>query len=102
MRVLVVMVMLMFVFVRVLVFVIMFMLVSVVVGTHLGRSFSRQSTSAIFAHYSISKEANSISRPARRSPLGLWQAGHSPKKSSDWNSFEQAVHQKRAGTCSIS
>jgi hypothetical protein len=33
--------------------------------------FSGQSASAIFTHQSISKEANSISRPARSSPLGL-------------------------------
>jgi hypothetical protein len=35
------------------------------------RSFSGQSASAIFTHQSISKEATSISRPARSSPLGL-------------------------------
>ena len=35
------------------------------------RSFAGQSASAILTHQSISKEATSISRPARSSPLGL-------------------------------
>jgi hypothetical protein len=43
----------------------------VVMGAYTCRSFSGQSASAILTHYSISKEATSISRPARRSPLRL-------------------------------
>ena len=49
--------------------VLMFMLV--VMSAYTCRSFSGQSASAILTHYSISKEATSISRPARRSPLRL-------------------------------
>jgi hypothetical protein len=45
--------------------------VLVVMGAYAYRSFSGQSASAIFTHYSISKEASSISRPARSSPLKL-------------------------------
>jgi hypothetical protein len=43
----------------------------VVMGAYTCRSFSGQSASAILTHYSISKEATSISRPARSSPLRL-------------------------------
>jgi nitrogen fixation protein FixH len=41
----------------------------VVMGAYACRSFSGQPASAIFTHQSISKEATSISRPARSSPL---------------------------------
>ena len=41
-----------------------------------------QTATAFFTHYSISIEASSISRPARRSPLGWWHSGHSANKSS--------------------
>ena len=47
------------------------------------RVFAWQSASAVFTHYSISSEATSISRPARRLPLGSWQSGHSANISSD-------------------
>jgi hypothetical protein len=43
----------------------------VVMSAYTGRSFSGQSASAIITHQSISKEASSISRPARSSPLKL-------------------------------
>jgi hypothetical protein len=49
--------------------VLVFMLV--VMSTHTNRRFSGQSASAILTHQSISKEASSISRPARSSPLTL-------------------------------
>ena len=54
---------------------------------------SRQSASTISTHQSISNEANSSSRPARISPLGLWHPGHSPNISSLWNSRSQVAHQ---------
>jgi len=76
--------MLMFVLVPVGMSVIMLiMLVGMVVRANPNRVFSRQSASAISTHYSISKEATSISRPARSSPLGVWQSGHSANISSD-------------------
>ena len=43
----------------------------VVMSAYTGRSFSGQTASTILTHYSISKEASSISRPARSSPLRL-------------------------------
>jgi hypothetical protein len=43
----------------------------VVMSAYADRRFSGQSASAIFTHQSISREANSISRPARSSPLGM-------------------------------
>jgi hypothetical protein len=43
----------------------------VVMSAYADRRFSGQSASAIFTHQSISKEASSISRPARSSPLGM-------------------------------
>jgi cell division protein FtsL len=49
--------------------VLMFMLV--VMSAYAHRRFSGQSASAILTHQSISKEASSISRPARSSPLSL-------------------------------
>jgi hypothetical protein len=49
----------------------MIMVVIMLVGTAASRRFSGQPASAIFTHYSISIEANSNSRPDRRSPLGL-------------------------------
>jgi len=63
------------------VFVLMSMFV--LVSAHAYWRFTRQSASAIFTHQSISNEANSISRPARSSPLRLWQSGHSANRSSD-------------------
>ena len=64
-------------------FVRMAMIVLVVLGLDANRFFSRQAASAFFTHQSISIEASSISRPARSSPLGLWQSGHSANISSD-------------------
>lgn len=71
MLVLVAVIMAMVVSMAMLVTVLMFMSMFVVMGAHAYRSFSGQSASAILTHQSISKEANSISRPARRSPLKL-------------------------------
>ncbi len=51
------------------VFVLMGVCVFVSLSTEADRGFTRQSASAVFTHYSISIEANSISRPARNSPL---------------------------------
>src|SRR5215475_4505442 len=84
----VLMLMLMFVFVRVgmsvaMVVVMLTMLMGMAVRANPNWVFSRQSASAISTHYSISKEATSISRPARSSPLGVWQSGHSANISSD-------------------
>ena len=61
----------MMVLVAVLVIMRMVHIVFVVMGTDACRVFSGQTATAIFTHYSISSEASSISRPARRSPLGL-------------------------------
>jgi len=61
----------------------MFMGLLVVMGAHARRILSGQSASAIFTHQSISKEASSISRPARSSPLRLWHSGHSANILSD-------------------
>src|ERR1035441_2897715 len=79
--------------------VLVFMLV--VMSTHTNRRFSGQSASAILTHQSISKEASSISRPARSSPLTMWHPGHSANISSDWNSWVHVRHQNRAGTRSL-
>src|ERR1035441_1816476 len=79
--------------------VLVFMLV--VMSTHTNRRFSGQSASAILTHQSISKEASSISRPARSSPLTMWHPGHSANISSDWNSWVHVRHQNRAGTRSM-
>ena len=59
--------------VRMVMFMVMNLRMSVVVvmSTNANRVFPRQSAAAFFTHYSISIEASSISRPARRSPLGL-------------------------------
>jgi hypothetical protein len=61
----------------------MFMAMFVVMSANAYWRFTRQSASAVFTHQSISNEANSISRPARSSPLNLWQSGHSANISSD-------------------
>src|SRR5262245_42307510 len=53
------------------VWVLMNVFVLVVMSTDPHWVFSRQSAAAIFTHYSISKEASSISLPARKSPL-VW------------------------------
>ena len=47
------------------------------------RFFARQSAAAIFTHYSISREASSSSRPARKSRLGAPHVGQGESKSSD-------------------
>jgi len=47
------------------------MTVFVVMSAYADRRFSGQPASAIITHQSMSKEANSISRPARSSPLRL-------------------------------
>ena len=65
------------------VIVIMRVLVLVVMSAYPYRALPGQSTAAIFTHYSISKEASSISLPARKSPLGWWHLGQSPNMSSD-------------------
>jgi hypothetical protein len=62
--------------------VIMAVLMIMMMSTDTNRIFSGQSAAAFFTHYPISKEASSISLPARSSPLGLWQAGHSLNRSS--------------------
>jgi len=59
------------------------MRVFVVMSTDPHGIFSGQSAAAIFTHYSISKEASSISLPPRKSPLGWWHVGQSPNISSD-------------------
>ncbi len=82
---------LVFVFMRMRVFMLMFVgvpgfvrvRVGMIMGVNPDRVFSRQSASTISTHYSISREATSISRPARSWPLGLWQSGHSANISSD-------------------
>jgi hypothetical protein len=84
---------------RVFVIVLMLVIILVPVGANPHRVFSGQTAAAISAHnqapvrlcsfvislfisFPISIEANSISRPARRSPLNPWQAGHSANISS--------------------
>jgi hypothetical protein len=67
----------------VLMFMRVFMGVLVVMSAYTTRTFAGQPASAVFTHYSISSEANSISRPARSSPLGVWHPGHSANRSSD-------------------
>jgi hypothetical protein len=71
--------------------------VAVTLTSDSNRSLARQTASAIFTHYSISREASSNSRPARSSRLGVWQSGQAANILSAWNSFWQAPHQKRAG-----
>ena len=63
--------------------VIVLMVMVVVVGAYTHRFLSGQPASAFVTHQSISKEASSISRPARSSPLRRWQSGHSANMSSD-------------------
>jgi hypothetical protein len=53
------------------VFMLVLMSMFMVMSAHTYGRLSRQSASAIFTHQSISNEANSISRPARSSLLGL-------------------------------
>jgi hypothetical protein len=75
--------MLMLMLMTMFVIVIMRVLVLVVMSAYPYRALPGQSTAAIFTHYSISKEASSISLPARKSPLGWWHLGQSPNMSSD-------------------
>src|ERR1035438_8374114 len=78
------------------------MIMVVVMGTNAHRIFTGQSASAILAHQSTSNEVSSISRPARSSPLGRWQSGHSANIRVASNSWRHVAHQNRAGTSSIS
>jgi hypothetical protein len=70
----------------------MLMLVSMIVimgagATDFYRALSWQTATAFCAHnYSISIDANSISRPARNSALGVWHAGQALKRSPATNS----------------
>jgi hypothetical protein len=57
----------------------MFMFVFMLMDPLDVRFARRQSASTFLAHYSISNEAISNSRPARISELGPWQSGHSGK-----------------------
>jgi hypothetical protein len=63
---------------------------------------TRLSTSTILAHYDISTDTNSISRPRRSSPLTPPQSGHSQRNSGDSNSLRHVAHHITAGTVSIS
>lgn len=69
--------------------VVMLMIMGMIVGMIIlmsrvsNRFFARHSAAAIFTHYSISREASSSSRPARKSRLGAPHVGQGESKSSD-------------------